>query len=37
MFEIFKSIGKLIFYSVIFLILLAILIFGIIGAVKCIF
>lgn len=37
MFEIFKGIGKLIFHSVIFLILLAILIFGIIGAVKCIF
>lgn len=37
MFEILKSIGKLVFYSVILLILLAILIFGIIGAVKCIF
>lgn len=37
MFEIFKSIGKLIFHFIVFLILLAILIFGIIGAVKCIF
>lgn len=37
MFEIFKSIGKLIFHSVVLLILLAILVFGIIGAVKYIF
>lgn len=37
MFEIFKSIGKLIFHFAVFLILLAVVVFGIIGAVKYIF